>query len=80
MQIECPPDYKAVVRLGAITYEEASVEILGGVCEAAHECRIQHCKFYDVTPAGDAVSDCTAAVADARRVSARAPAAVKCGR
>jgi hypothetical protein len=24
------------------------------VCEAAHECRIAHCKFYDVTPAGDA--------------------------
>lgn len=54
MKIECPHDHKAVVRLGAITYEEASVEILGGVCEAAHECRISHCKFYDVTPAGDA--------------------------
>jgi hypothetical protein len=35
-------------------YEEASVEIMGGVCEAAHECRIKHCKFYDVTEAGDA--------------------------
>jgi len=54
MKIECPHDHKAVVRLGAITYEEASVEILGGVCEAAHECHIAQCKFYDVTPAGDA--------------------------
>ena len=33
---------------------EASPLFLGGVCEAAHECRIQHCKFYYVTPAGDA--------------------------
>lgn len=54
MKIECPHGWKAVVKLGAITYEEASVEILGGVCEAAHECRATHCRFHDVTEAGDA--------------------------
>lgn len=54
MKIECPHDYKAVVKLGAITYEEASVEIMGGVCEAAHECRATHCKFCDLSEAGDA--------------------------
>lgn len=54
MKIECPHDYKTSVKLGAITYEEASVEIHGGVCEAAHQCGITCCKFYDVSPAGDA--------------------------
>lgn len=54
MQIECPHDYKATVKLGAITYEEASVEIHGGVCEAAHQCGIERCQFYDVSPEGDA--------------------------
>jgi hypothetical protein len=53
MKIECPHGWKASVKLGAITYEEASVEILGGVCEAAHECRISQCRFCDVTEAGD---------------------------
>lgn len=42
------------MKLGAITCEEASVEILGGVCEAAHECRATHCRFHDVTEAGGA--------------------------
>lgn len=54
MKIECPHGWKASVKLGAITYEEASVEILGGVCEAAHECHTTHCRFYDVSEAGDA--------------------------
>ena len=42
------------MKLGAITCEEASVDILGGACEAAHERRATHCRFYDVTPVRDA--------------------------
>lgn len=54
MKIECPHGWKVTIRLGAITYEEASVEILGEVCEAAHECRATHCRLHDVSEAGDA--------------------------
>jgi hypothetical protein len=55
MKINCPHGYKAVMKLaGNITWEDRTVTIYGGVCDTANECGITTCKFYDVSPAGDA--------------------------
>lgn len=37
-----------------LTWEDRTVSIYGGVCDTADRCGITHCKFYDVSPAGDA--------------------------
>jgi hypothetical protein len=37
-----------------VTVEDRSVAILGGMCESADRCGIATCKFYDVSPAGNA--------------------------
>jgi hypothetical protein len=54
MKINCPHGYKMVATLGNVTLEDRTVSIYGGVCDTADRCGITHCKFYDVSPAGDA--------------------------
>ncbi len=54
MKIDCPHGYRMVATLGNVTIEDRTVSIYGGVCDTADRCNITHCKFYDLTPAGDA--------------------------
>lgn len=54
MKIDCPHGYKMVAKLGNVTWEDHTVSIYGGVCDTADRCKITHCKFYDLSPAGQA--------------------------
>ena len=55
MKIDCPHGYVAVMKLNEnVTWEDRSVTILDGMCESADRCGITSCKFYDVSPAGNA--------------------------
>ena len=54
MKIDCPHGYKMVAKLGSLTWEDRTVSIYGGVCDTADRCGITQCKFYDVSPVGDA--------------------------
>lgn len=49
MKINCPHGYKAVMKLGAITWEDRTVTIHSGVCDTAGECGIKSCRFYDTS-------------------------------
>lgn len=54
MKIDCPNGYVAVMKFGNVTIEDRSVNIYGGMCESADRCGIKTCKFYDLSPAGNA--------------------------
>jgi hypothetical protein len=55
MKIDCPHGYAAVMKISdTFTVEDRSVTILGGMCDTADRCGIATCKFYDLSPAGNA--------------------------
>ncbi len=55
MKIDCPHGYAAVMKLNEnVTWEDRTVAILDGMCESADRCGISTCKFYDLSPAGNA--------------------------
>lgn len=49
MKIKCPHGYKSVARLGSITIENETVEILEGICDRPDRCGITTCEYYDTS-------------------------------
>lgn len=50
MKINCPHGWKSVVKLGNITWEDATVEILEGICDSPDRCGIKICEYFDTSP------------------------------
>jgi hypothetical protein len=47
MKFECPNGWKSVIKIGNVTFESATVNILDSVCDSCDLCEIEGCEFYD---------------------------------
>jgi len=49
VRVKCPHGYKSVAKLGSITIENETVEILEGICDRPDRCGITTCEYFDTS-------------------------------